>query len=252
MLVQFTQWMPDSLNALAFWSLVFVSYLTSAITAALGIGGGVTLLSIMANLLPATAVIPVHGVVQLGSNLGRLTTLHRFVDWRLVLWFSIGSLIGSVAGAGAATRLPGEGLQIAMGAFILYTAWFPAFSLPAGRKFISLLGGVTSFVGMIVGGVAPFVFAAIKSMFAERTALVGTLAAMISGQQLLKVVFFGFFGFVFTDWYLMIALMVITGYLGTLTGRIFLERFTADQVQPILKVVLTLMGLRLLYLGILG
>lgn len=87
-------------------------------------------------------------------------------------------------------------------------------------------------------------------MFAERTALVGTMAALISGQQLLKVLFFGFFGFVFTDWYLMLALMLFTGYLGTLTGRIFLERFTAEQVQPVLKAVLTVMALRLLYLGI--
>ncbi|WP_051207667.1 sulfite exporter TauE/SafE family protein [Saccharospirillum impatiens] len=252
MLALLSQWMPDSLNNLAFWSLVLVSYMTSAITAALGIGGGVTLLAIMANLLPASAVIPLHGVVQFGSNLGRLTTLFRFVDWRLVLWFSIGSLIGSVIGAGASTQMPAAGLQIAMGVFILYTAWLPPITLPTGKKFISMLGGVTSFISMIVGGVAPLVFAAIKPMFTERTALVGTMAALISGQQLLKVVFFGFFGFVFSDWYLMIALMLFTGYLGTLTGRVFLERLSAEQVQPILKVVLTIMAVRLLYLGVIG
>ncbi|HET8902801.1 MAG TPA: sulfite exporter TauE/SafE family protein [Saccharospirillum sp.] len=250
MLVQFTQWMPDSVSALAFWSLVFVSYITSAITAALGIGGGATLLAIMANLLPASAVIPLHGVVQLGSNTGRLTLLFRAVDWRLVLWFSIGSLIGSIAGAGASTHMPPAGLQVAMGAFILYTAWLPPIKLPSGKKFLSLLGVVTSFISMIVGGVAPLVFTAIKPMFAERTALVGTMAALISGQQLLKVLFFGFFGFVFTDWYLMLALMLFTGYLGTLTGRVFLERLTAEQVQPVLKAVLTVMAVRLLYLGI--
>lgn len=250
MLAQFTQWMPDSLSTLAFWSLVFVSYLTSAITAVLGIGGGATLLAIMANLLPISAVIPLHGVVQFGSNIGRLTLLFRVVDWRLVLWFSIGSLIGSVVGAGASTQMPAAGLQVAMGAFILYTAWFPPIKLPSGKKFLSILGVVTSFISMIVGGVAPLVFTAIKPMFAERTALVGTMAALISGQQLLKVLFFGFFGFVFTDWYLMLALMLFTGYLGTLTGRVFLERFTAEQVQPILKAVLTLMAARLLYMGI--
>jgi uncharacterized membrane protein YfcA len=250
MLAQFSQWMTESLGAAAFWGLVLVSYVTSAITAALGIGGGVTLLAIMANLLPASAVIPIHGVVQFGSNVGRLTLLFRFVDWRIVLWFSIGSFFGSILGAGAATRMPPAGLQIAMGAFILYTAWFPAVKLPSGKQFMSLLGVVTSFISMIVGGVAPLVFAAIKPLFTERKALVGTLAALISGQQLLKVLFFGLFGFVFADWYLMIGLMLFTGYLGTLTGRIFLERFTAEQVQPILKTVLTLMAARLLYMGL--
>ena len=51
--------------------LVATSFVTSALTAGLGIGGGVALLAVMAYGMPVAALIPVHGVVQIGSNLGR-------------------------------------------------------------------------------------------------------------------------------------------------------------------------------------
>ncbi|PPR79335.1 MAG: hypothetical protein CFH06_00428, partial [Alphaproteobacteria bacterium MarineAlpha3_Bin5] len=55
------------MNALEFLILCIVSFLGSFITISLGIGGGVLLLSTMAQILPPTTLIPIHGVVQLGS-----------------------------------------------------------------------------------------------------------------------------------------------------------------------------------------
>ena len=52
-----------------FWLLVFISSLTSLLTAIAGAGGGAVLIAILALVLPAQAIIPVHGVVQMGSNL---------------------------------------------------------------------------------------------------------------------------------------------------------------------------------------
>ena len=91
-------WLPEQLSLVASLSLVIISFFTSALTAAVGIGGGVMLLAIMANLMPAAAIIPVHGVVQLGSNLGRLLTLAGLTDWRMAGWFSFGSVFGALAG----------------------------------------------------------------------------------------------------------------------------------------------------------
>lgn len=241
---------PDALSTAAFFFLVGLSYCTSAITSAFGIGGGVTLLAVMANLMPASAVIPVHAVVQLGSNLGRMTTLRGFTDWRLVLWFSLGSMVGAYFGGQVVMIISAGMIQLALGCFILYSAWLPIFKLSSSKKSIVFLGGGTSFVAMIVGGVAPFIFVVLKELFDDRRGLIATLAAMTSVQQVLKIGLFGFFGFVFADWYLTIALMVSTGYLGTLTGKLLLDRIPAEKAQPVLKFILTVMALRLVYMGV--
>lgn len=243
------QIIPGGLSTLAFWSLIVLSFFTSALTAAVGIGGGVTLLAIMANMMPPTAVIPVHAVVQMGSNIGRFMTLLSHVDWRMIGWFSLGSLAGAWAGGELAMAIPGAAIQVAMGAFILYSAWLPTFNLPASRRSIIFLGAGTSTVSMIVGGVGPFIYVVIKNLFTDRRGVVATLAAMNTVQQILRAGFYGLLGFVFTDWWWFIALMITTGFAGTLTGKQFLERISAEQAKPVLTVILTILSLRLLYLG---
>jgi uncharacterized protein len=49
---------------------VLTATIISLLTASLGAGGGVMLLGVMAQILPPQLVIPLQGVVQLGSNAG--------------------------------------------------------------------------------------------------------------------------------------------------------------------------------------
>ena len=87
--------LPAALPPLTTAVLVAVSALTSAVTASLGIGGGVLLLAIMAIVMPPAAIIPVHGMVQLGSNLSRASMTLRHINLRLILWFAPGALLGA-------------------------------------------------------------------------------------------------------------------------------------------------------------
>lgn len=72
--------------------LVLVSFLTSALTAAFGIGGGVAMLGALAGMAPPSVIVAVHGVVQLGSNTGRAFIQRAHVLWPLVVRFSIDSM----------------------------------------------------------------------------------------------------------------------------------------------------------------
>ena len=56
--------------------------------------GGVLLLAIMAGIVPAAALIPVHGLVQLGSNGNRALMTRRHIDWPLLRRFALGALAG--------------------------------------------------------------------------------------------------------------------------------------------------------------
>ncbi|TGG93856.1 sulfite exporter TauE/SafE family protein [Natronospirillum operosum] len=244
------QWQPEAVADWAFWLLVVCSYFTSALTAALGIGGGVTLLAIMANLLPALSVVPVHTVVQFGSNFGRLLTLRGFADWRILLWFSLGGVVGALAGGQLVISVPAAVIQTAMGVFILYSAWLPIFKLSSGRSSMALLGGVTSFLGMFISGTGPFVYVVLKDLFSDRRGVMATVAAINVSQQAVRAIIFALLGFAFAQWWLLIALMIATGFLGTLTGKVFLERVPLHIAQRLLKLVLTLLALRLLYVGI--
>ncbi|MEC8482909.1 MAG: sulfite exporter TauE/SafE family protein, partial [Pseudomonadota bacterium] len=65
--------------------LAVTSFLTSLMTASLGAGGGVMMLGVMGQLLPVQVIIPVHGLVQLGSNAGRAIMSIRYIDFKMIL-----------------------------------------------------------------------------------------------------------------------------------------------------------------------
>ena len=77
------------------------------LTAAVGIGGGTVLLAVMAQVLPIKAIVPIHGVVQFGSNFGRAAIMMRQLSKPVVLWFLAGSVVGAAGNRSAA--LAGDG-----------------------------------------------------------------------------------------------------------------------------------------------
>ena len=98
--------LPDSVPLWAAALVVFASFFTAALTAAFGLGGGLALLAVMSAVFPAAAVIPVHGAAQAGANAGRFYLQRRDVIWPIVLWFSLGGLIGAGFGGRLAIEAP--------------------------------------------------------------------------------------------------------------------------------------------------
>ncbi len=86
-------------------ALLAVSFASSFITIAFGIGGGAVMLAVLATLLPAPAIVPVHGLVQLGSNAGRAAIMTRYMRFDLLGPFALGALIGIVLGGSVVVQL---------------------------------------------------------------------------------------------------------------------------------------------------
>lgn len=76
-------------------TLPIFALFTSIISAIIGMGGGILLLSLMTFFLPIQIVIPVHGLVQLVSNSSRAYFLKDHVKWKFFKFFIIGLPIGA-------------------------------------------------------------------------------------------------------------------------------------------------------------
>jgi len=240
--------LPPDVSPLAGIGLVALSLFTSALTAAAGIGGGLVLLSVMASFLPPVIVIPIHGVVQLGSNAGRAVLLRQHIDRAILVPFALGSVLGIVLGAKLFVALPTPVLEIILGLFILACVWLPKLkaSRIANRAFV-LVGVVGSFVTMFVGATGPFVASFITPERLERHAVVATHATCMSVQHTLKVAAFGFLGFAFLPWVPLLAAMIAAGFLGTMLGRRLLDRLPHHIFARAFKIILTVLAVRLLY-----
>lgn len=243
---------PGFLSEFDFVFLISISVLTSFVTASFGVGGGAILLAIMANLLPVNAVIPVHGLVQLGSNTGRILTMRKFINWRMLLWFISGCTLGSLVGGQIAISIPKNWLQVILGCFILLICWEPLKIENVRDRSIFLLGGVTSFLAMFVGVTGIFVISTLKHIISDRRKLIGTMAAMMMFQHLSKCIVFFILGFSYGEWAWLVALMIIAGFIGTLLGRVMLNKMSNQSFGIVVKILITILAVRLLYTGIMA
>lgn len=239
--------LPETLNLTEFWLLVALSFFTSFLTAAIGIGGGSILLAVMAQVVPVNAIIPVHGIVQLGSNVGRAAVLHNAVDRGLLGWFVAGSLVGALIGGRIVVTMPVDALRLTLGAFILYSAWGPRLrGLGGSNRTLAAGGLLTTTLTMFVGATGPFILSMLRAFRLPPVVLVATMSACVAAQHLLKVLVFGLLGFAFGPYVPLIVLMVGLGFIGTLAGRHILLRVDPEKFALVLNIVLTLLAIRLI------
>lgn len=245
--------LPDGIAAGTAALLVFASFFTSALTAAFGLGGGLTLLALLGLFLPVAVLIPVHGLVQLGSNAGRAFVQRRAVAWGALPPFFAGALVGALLGAYFVVELPEPVLQLALGLFILLIAYVKVPGMGRLRApGFALAGAATTFLGMFFGATGPLNAGLFAQTFSSRMTFVGTLAATTAVQHAMKAFAFLALGVALGPWLPMVAAMIATGFLGTVAGTRLLRRMEEKWFRIALTVILTLLALDLLRRGLAG
>lgn len=235
--------LPDGLAPAAAALVVLASFFTSALTAAFGLGGGLALLAIMGALMPPAAVIPVHGVAQLGSNASRLFLQRRSAVWPVVLWFGLGSALGVAVGARLYVEIPERLLQGLIGAFVLATLYGPKpKGFAPGTKTFFATGAASAVLSMFVGATGPIAAAMVGAARLDKLKTVATHAGAMTFQHALKSVAFGFVGFAYADWALVIAAVVIAGFLGAAAGTALLRAMPEERFRNGFVLVLTFFG----------
>lgn len=227
--------------------LVAVSFVTSFITAAFGIGGGAIILAVLAVSVPPAALIPVHGVVQLGSNAGRVGLMLKDVIWRPALPFIGGSVLGASIGGVVAVQIPTAIVQIAVGLFIVFVVLVKL--PPIAMRYVFAGGLFSSFLTMFFGATGNFIAAMVKSMRLDPLPHVATHSVMMTVQHLIKVIVFGIIGFNFGEYLPLIVGMLLTGFIGTFIGKQFLVKSGKAYFKPILNSVLLFVAAHLIWTG---
>lgn len=238
--------LPAGIEPLLALALVGLSLVASLITATFSLGGGTLMLAALALAFPPSVVVPLHGVIQLGSNGGRAAVQWRHIQWPLVIWIAVGALIGTVIGGQFASYLPEQLLTMMIGIFVLVTAWLPLPHLVGSSRLLQVTGGaVISALSMVVGATGALVASLIKGV-ADRRQLVATHAMLMTIQNSAKVVTFTALGFAFAQYLPLMVAMIVSGLIGTAVGSRLLVHVPERIFRVGFKIILTVLALALL------
>jgi uncharacterized membrane protein YfcA len=151
--------------------LLMTSFVASMLTASVGIGGGTLVLAVLVITVPITAVVPLHSVVQLGSNTGRTVMMRPHVSSTLFWRLLVGAVLGTLLAAPfSAFWLNEVQLTLLLAAFTLLVTWLP---LPAVKtqslKNHTVFGTGISFIGVFVSATGPLVAAYMRHQTSGKT-----------------------------------------------------------------------------------
>jgi len=213
-----------------------------------GAGGGAALLIIIAQWIPPAALIPVHGLTQMGANASRAAMTWRHIQWPVIAAFLPGALLGAWAGNRVLIQTPEAVWQLTIAAFVLWFCWGPALPRIAfGRIGVALAAALTTFISLFVGATGPLVAAFLKQLEQNRFRTVATFAAAMTIQHAPKALAFASLGFILHDWLLLILLMISATIIGNKVGLRFLKGWSDRRFHQLFNAVLTLLALRLIW-----
>lgn len=230
-------------------ALVPVAFLTSCLAAVMGMGGGVLLIALMPGLLPAAAILPVHAVTQLASNLSRAAFGWRDIDCSLIPAFMVGAVAGAWLGGEIYASLDLRWLPAVIGAVILVCTWAPLPQLRGGGNVaLALLGFYQTGLGMLAGATGPLGAAVLLRHNTARDWLVVNTAVYMSLNHALRVAAFALLGFSFAPWWPLIGAMVAAVIAGSWAGTRLRQRVPEVDFERWFRLLVTLLALRMIAL----
>jgi uncharacterized membrane protein YfcA len=232
--------------------LTTLSFFTALMTSLAGAGGGTVLLAAMLQFMNPAEAIPVHGVIQFSSNLTRTWLLRKFVNWSIVIRFTILLPIGVYIGLQIFQNMDSDNIKNIIGMFILLALtlqnlkFIKSFFVPYyAFYFIGLITGV---LNILVGVIAPLLAVILKQSISEKKSIVGTLGYFGLIGNLLKIIGFSLIGFSFYE-YIDTFLMIIPATLvGSRVGQLLLNKISNKIFMIIFQIILIGLAIRLLFI----
>ena len=227
--------------------LGLITFFTSTIAGIVGVGGGMMLIVILPSFLPLNALIPIHGLTQVSSNLSRAIFGYKDVQYEVIPKFLLGSAIGIGMFAAVLNLISLEYVPLFIGIYILLSLWSEKFNEKIKRyESYFLAGFFQTGLSMVVGATGPLTMTLLFKDYEDKNKVVATGAALMSITHILKVFVFMYFGFVFFDYIGVIIAMIIGAISGSWVSTKLRDKIDGKKFTMILKVLLSALAIQVI------
>ena len=240
--------------------LILSAFLTSSISAVIGMGGGIILLGIMAIIIPeGYKVIAIHGMVQLFSNTTRTYVFKKHIKKILISQFLIGALIGVIISAGiilifityynvnSANEIKVEFLKPFIGIFIIWNLFLKNSKKEKHINTFVPVGLIAGISSIFIGAVGPLIAPFFLSKKLTKKNIIANKAASQMITHITKIpLFIYFFNMNYNAELKILLPLILAVYIGTNFGKKILNFIPEALFKKIFKITLLIIAVRLI------
>ncbi len=240
--------------------LIVAAFITSSISAVLGMGGGIILLGVMAIIIPeGFVVIALHGIIQLISNLTRSYVFRRHIRKEIVIQYLPGAILGlSISSlvililihffqVESAKEIKADFLKPLIGIFIL---WFLFGHRQKGKdkqNNFFIVGIVSGFATVFIGATGPLIAPFFLKGKLLKENIIANKAVCQAISHLGKIPLFVFlFQFNYITELPILIPLIIAVFIGTNFGKQMLKFIPEKIFRWLFKSVLTIIAIKLI------
>jgi uncharacterized protein len=228
-----------------------VGYLAGIVSGVVGTGATVVLLPILVVAFGPREAVPIMAVVALMSNVAKIATWWREVDWRACGVYALGGAPAAALGAHTLLVLPEKAVEIGLGLFFLAMVpgrrWLATHHRSLGLPGLAGAGAVIGFLTGIVVSTGPLSVPAFAAYGLVKGAFIATEAAGSLALYVSKALAFRQFGALPDD---ILVKGLISGsavMAGNVTARLIVDRLSIVAFHHLLDGVMVVAALVLLW-----
>ena len=240
--------------------LILSAFLTSSISAVIGMGGGVILLGIMAIIIPeGYKVIALHGMVQLFSNTIRAYIFKKHIKKILISQFLIGALIGVIISiciililiayynVNSVNEIKAEFLKPFIGIFIVWNLFLKNSKKEKNINTFVPVGLIAGISSIFIGAVGPLIAPFFLSKNLTKKNIIANKAVSQMITHITKIpLFIYFFNMNYNAELKTILPLILAVYIGTNFGKKILNFIPEALFKKIFKITLLIIAVRLI------
>ena len=234
--------------------VLIVGFVAGTVSGIVGTGATIILLPILVFAFGPREAVPIMAVVALMSNVAKVTSWWREIDWRAAGAYALGGIPAAALGARTLLILPEHAVDVALGVFFLAMVpgrrWLARRNLTLGLGGLGAAGAVIGFLTGIVVSTGPLSVPAFTAYGLVKGAFIATEAAGSLALYISKALTFRQFGALPLDILLKGLISGSSVMAGTYTARLIVERLSVTAFQRLLDGVMVLSGLALLWAAI--
>lgn len=240
--------------------LILAAFFTSAISAVLGMGGGIILLGIMAIIIPdGYMVVAIHGMVQLISNLTRSFIFKKHIKKNIILNYLPGAIFGLFISAiiiiiliqfydiKSANEIKVDFLKPLIGVFILWFLYGKRLDVRSESPNFFKVGVLSGFCTTFIGATGPLIAPFFLKGNLSKENIIANKAVCQAISHLGKIPIFIFiFHFRYFSELKIILPLIIAVFIGTNIGKKILNHISEFFFRILFKISLTAIAFKLI------